>query len=430
MEVAERACAGPTCGHPCVARARSTALSATSRPTSRPSLTHQIARFSRTLSCAELLGYLWTLPDDPTSHVGLGGGITWAWDPALCDALLPRFREDFFFVPFVDCTMLKAAMNRGFHSWSANSARISFVDVTEECARIGQLHKDCPLAELWVTMLGGPPGAAASTDASAGQATGGGGGSALSALGIHEADVPISEDESAGKTDADGYALGGGATAALAQPAARYSTNFRYTNGRRPASGRVIETFGGVISFNSGLCWYAWRTGPHNLPHACPSVAYDLPHACMQCQVLGLDLLLLLSQDQGADALLHPRRNPVDGPRAARGHLVPRPRHPPVPALPRRLCGGARALPPTIRHACPPSSLLHSTCPARVCPTHSLTHSALLPRARPFHLLTVPSSASSSCPPHPHFARVLLLLLPADSGAPHTRPLLQVPRDD
>ena len=182
------------------------------------------------------------MPEDPTSHEGLGGGITWAWDPALCDALLPRFREDFFFVPFVTCTMLKAAMNRGFASWSANSARISFVDVTEECDKLGKLSPDCPLAELWVTILPSS-GGGADTGSQSGQSTGRL--STSAALSLHdEADTSLSE------------ALGGSSTAALAQPVARYSTRFRYTNGVRPSSGRVIETHGGVISFNNKLCWY------------------------------------------------------------------------------------------------------------------------------------------------------------------------------
>ncbi len=36
------------------------------------------------------------MPSDPKSHVGLGGGITWAWDPELCDAILDRFKEDVY----------------------------------------------------------------------------------------------------------------------------------------------------------------------------------------------------------------------------------------------------------------------------------------------------------------------------------------------
>ena len=40
-----------------------------------------------------MLGYLWTSPEAPQSHRGLGGGIAWAWDPALCDTLLDRFHE-------------------------------------------------------------------------------------------------------------------------------------------------------------------------------------------------------------------------------------------------------------------------------------------------------------------------------------------------
>ena len=186
----------------------------------------------------QLLGYLWNMPEDPLSHVGLGGGITYAWDPNLCDALLPRFREDFFFMPFVDCVMLKAAMARGFHSWSANNARISFVDVTDECDHIGDLTPTCELAELWITALNS--GTAGTGGAQAGQTTS----SSLRIEG-HEADTEVSEVSEA---------VGGATTAALAQPTARYATNFRYTNGVSPSSGRVIETYGGVISFNPLLC--------------------------------------------------------------------------------------------------------------------------------------------------------------------------------
>ena len=81
----------------------------------------------------QTLGYLWDLPASSTSTRGLGGGITWAWDPVLCDDLQPQFREDFFFIEYISCKDLKAAMHRAFMSWSANHAYISFVDVTTEC---------------------------------------------------------------------------------------------------------------------------------------------------------------------------------------------------------------------------------------------------------------------------------------------------------
>ena len=77
----------------------------------------------------QTLGYLWDLPASSTSTRGLGGGITWAWDPVLCDDLQPQFREDFFFIEYISCRDLKAAMHRGFNSWSDNSAKVSFLEV-------------------------------------------------------------------------------------------------------------------------------------------------------------------------------------------------------------------------------------------------------------------------------------------------------------
>ena len=44
------------------------------------------------------LGYLWTFPEDVGDDTGLGGGITWQWDPNLCGSILDRFSEDFFFI--------------------------------------------------------------------------------------------------------------------------------------------------------------------------------------------------------------------------------------------------------------------------------------------------------------------------------------------
>ena len=34
------------------------------------------------------LGSLWSYPLDPHSTVGLGGGVTYAWDPELCVKLM------------------------------------------------------------------------------------------------------------------------------------------------------------------------------------------------------------------------------------------------------------------------------------------------------------------------------------------------------
>lgn len=66
------------------------------------------------------LGYLWSQPADPHSTHGLGGGIAWAWDPALCASILPAFGE---LVPSVGCDDLRATMRRSFSAWSSACLR-------------------------------------------------------------------------------------------------------------------------------------------------------------------------------------------------------------------------------------------------------------------------------------------------------------------
>ena len=102
---------------------------------------------------------LWSLPRSQTDETtgttghGLDGGITWAWDDALCSHLQPHFRESAAGINLVDCTHLKAAMHRAFESWAANHRLISFVDVTEECRRLNgfvNITAGCQLAEILV----------------------------------------------------------------------------------------------------------------------------------------------------------------------------------------------------------------------------------------------------------------------------------------
>ena len=168
----------------------------------------------------ETLGFLWTLPASSTDPRGLGRGIAYAWDPLLCDALLPAFNENLIFVDLVDCNDLQAALHRAMSSWSANHELISFVDVSGECANGngGNITRDCNLVELWITAR------------------------------------PIGDT--------------GSEIAASAAPTPLVVSDFRYTNGESPwvydAQGvpqsiPVIETVGGTISFateDHGVCWY------------------------------------------------------------------------------------------------------------------------------------------------------------------------------
>ena len=84
--------------------------------------------------------YRWSLPSDPLSDEGLGGGITWALDPSFCDTMLPSFHEDApttRYYRFVDCKEIKDAFIRAFATWSANHKQIRFLDVSTECERSG-----------------------------------------------------------------------------------------------------------------------------------------------------------------------------------------------------------------------------------------------------------------------------------------------------
>ena len=151
------------------------------------------------------LGYLWSEPTEQGTPEGLGDGITWAFDESLCDNILQAFSEQpFLGIEFVSCSDIQAAVHRGFAAWSDNSAKLTFLDVTEECRRIGQLNINCPLAEIFITWLPPPPETTTST------ATG----SARQL--VAEDSLPSSEAMSSG-----------GQTAALARSFPSYSNSFR-----------------------------------------------------------------------------------------------------------------------------------------------------------------------------------------------------------
>lgn len=104
------------------------------------------------------LGWLWSLPSDSSDSRGLGQSITWAWDPALCDKLMPIFRERFTTISFIDCSWIKAGMHRAFATWSQNHPLISFTEVTTACEEAGLMTSGaqlgspgCSLAEIWIT---------------------------------------------------------------------------------------------------------------------------------------------------------------------------------------------------------------------------------------------------------------------------------------
>ena len=96
----------------------------------------------------------WPMPDNLTSIIGLGGGLTWAEDEALCESLKDRFDSetfDYFGVrvfSFVSCEEITDALLRGFSSWADNHGRLSFFSIGRECAAANQTVGNCSLAEV------------------------------------------------------------------------------------------------------------------------------------------------------------------------------------------------------------------------------------------------------------------------------------------
>ena len=70
------------------------------------------------------LNRVWDLPESSVSASGLGSGITYAWDPKLCENLLPKFSEDIKGFNFIGGRHVRRCHNR-----------IADVSANEEFAR-------------------------------------------------------------------------------------------------------------------------------------------------------------------------------------------------------------------------------------------------------------------------------------------------------
>ena len=204
---------------------------------------------NRQFSATRKLNYVWTEPALSSDSFGLGGGLTWAFDMSMCGMLLDMFSESLFGAALVDCSSLKAAIHRAFASWSDNSPRLSFIDVTTECKvwleeNPGpENYNNCPYAELWVTWLD-----PATEDASSNNRDSVGNPlSAASGLTIEltQTEAPVNASS----------ALGAFTTAALANSYTLANSNFRFTNGNYNG-GLMYGMSRGTLSFNVGLCWY------------------------------------------------------------------------------------------------------------------------------------------------------------------------------
>ena len=79
----------------------------------------------------------WHVPTSVESTEGLGGGLAWVLDDDFCAQMISRFPERSFVrglelpaISFVSCEEIKAAIQRGFDTWSANHRLISFTDIS------------------------------------------------------------------------------------------------------------------------------------------------------------------------------------------------------------------------------------------------------------------------------------------------------------
>lgn len=124
----------------------------------------------------------------------------------------------------MSCNDMQAAVSRAFDKWAANSRLIKFLDVTEECRKLGlnygplQVHKyghgGCPLAEIWVTAMNNTAPARRLEE---------------------ERDQRRLQANTNEVLVFDGFEnLEGGQAIATAKPIARITSSFRYTSGERP----------------------------------------------------------------------------------------------------------------------------------------------------------------------------------------------------
>lgn len=245
---------------------------------------------------------------------GLGGGITWSFDSALCGRLLPQFSEDAIisvgpFANLVDCQGIHVAVARAFEKWGHNNRNLQFIDMTEECTRLNlnregfvglyqenltlvgnagneelnlrkrqtnsefsEYHGGCPLAEIWVTHMRN-------------RGTTISGGRRLAEADRHDPPrLPLRPGDHGVINHGVGLqfddagrrlqGLGGDMSVATAHTYWRISENFYYTTGERPKTigpngtalygRRFVEGYAGrldiAVDGNSAegvpICWY------------------------------------------------------------------------------------------------------------------------------------------------------------------------------
>jgi len=102
----------------------------------------------------------WSVPTMTADTTGLGGGLAWVIDESFCDHLLAQFPErtvmrgiELRSLDFLGCNDIKAALLRGFATWSDNHRLISFTDISRSapCATHSSNPDDACPWELYIT---------------------------------------------------------------------------------------------------------------------------------------------------------------------------------------------------------------------------------------------------------------------------------------
>ena len=90
----------------------------------------------------------WSSPSNVMSSDGLGRGVAFVIDPALCDVLIPSLADAGNRFWSIGCGDVKNTIRRAFATWAANSPHVSFFDAGSLCE--GSSGVDCAAAEVYV----------------------------------------------------------------------------------------------------------------------------------------------------------------------------------------------------------------------------------------------------------------------------------------
>lgn len=109
----------------------------------------------------------WPAPTEVGDSAGLGGGISFAYDPQFCEQMLPRFAAESAIDPLglteeLRCAQLYAAMDNAMDTWANNHPAVKFTRDFSKCAG----EAECASTELFISVfdaaaVGGTPSGSA-----------------------------------------------------------------------------------------------------------------------------------------------------------------------------------------------------------------------------------------------------------------------------